>query len=84
MLRKVHGDCSGDFQWTLQQHLLSYCGDKVIFLYFFVIETFQSFNLLTKKENIIFKVDAVAKLMKKGNTVQVDDIDMKIAVGQIK
>merc|ERR1712233_47797 len=29
-------------------------------------------------------VDAVAKLMKKGNTVQVDDIDMKIAVGQIK
>merc|ERR1712114_60790 len=29
-------------------------------------------------------VDAVAKLMKKGNTVQVDDIDMRIAVGQIK
>ena len=83
MLRKVHGDCSGDFQWTLQQHLLSYCGDKVIFV-LFIVETFQSFNLSTEKENMIFKVDAVAKLMKKGNTVQVDDIDMKIAVGQIK
>jgi len=29
-------------------------------------------------------VDSVAKLMKKGNTVEVDNIDMKIAVGQIK
>ena len=26
----------------------------------------------------------VAKLVKKGNTVEVDNIDMKIAVGQIK
>merc|ERR1711936_977400 len=29
-------------------------------------------------------VDSVAKLVKKGNTVEVDNIDMKIAVGQIK
>ena len=30
------------------------------------------------------QVDSVAKLVKKGNTVEVDNIDMKIAVGQIK
>merc|ERR1712168_1371624 len=29
-------------------------------------------------------VDSVAKLVKKGNTVEVENIDMKIAVGQIK
>merc|ERR1711994_841244 len=30
------------------------------------------------------EVESVAKLVKKGNTVEVDNIDMKIAVGQIK
>ena len=37
-----------------------------------------------EKEEYELKVDAVAKLLKNGNTVEVDNIDMKIAVGQIK
>ena len=35
-------------------------------------------------QNIDSQVESVAKLVQKGNIVEVENIDMKIAVGQIK